>query len=221
MRVPVSELIKIITRALAFHGVASGEEQSSHAYAAADPADLVRCFGMALGLLSMQMDLLDSLLGEVQASPAHPSEQFGQPSQAERQGELRRQLASFDDMVTQLWGALIAANTAAWLELACYPALGSQEEQVLRSECWLHAAVASAVGDAASGNLREELIPSDTSEKTGALLSKALQVSGLASKRLSNDGEVEEVPHGQSNQRLVHIIKICVGMALSAQHEQQ
>lgn len=227
VRVPVSELVKIVTRALAFHGAASVaapvdmEGVSTHALFTSVPSQLVRCFGVALSLLSMQMDLLDALLKEVDET-APQSEEFGLQSRGERQDELRRQMAALDGMATQLWGALIAANTAAWLELACYPALGAQEEEeVLRVECWLHDAVLCAVRDSTSGNLREELIPADSSEQTDALLHKALEAAGIAHKRLNSEGEVESLPEGQTNQRIIHIVKICVGMALSARVDQQ
>lgn len=226
VRVPVSELVKIVTRALAFHGAASvaspvdTEALSAHAFFTSDPSQLVRCFGVALSLLSMQMDLLDALLKEVDET-APQGEEFGLQTRAERQDELRRQMAALDGMATQLWGALISANTAAWLELACYPALGAQEEEVLRGECWLHDAVLSAMRDSTSGNLREELIPADSSEQTDALLHKALEASGIIYRRLNCEGEVESLPEGQNNQRIMHIVKICVGMALSARVDQQ
>lgn len=221
---PVSELIKITTRALSHHGAASigqlgafEDELSAHPFTAPDPTSLVRCFGVSLSLLSMQMDLLDALLSEA-TTPAE-AEVEGSDASGHR-NELRRQLASFDDMLTQLWAALIAANTGAWLELSCYPNLGAQEEAVLTSECWLYAAVRQAVGEAANGNLREELIPSDTAGATG-LLQRALHTSLVASKKLGIDGEVAELPSGQVNQRLVHIVKLCVDMALTGQSDQQ
>lgn len=223
---PVSELVKIVTHALRFHGAASvsapaeAEALSGHRLFTSDPSQLVRCFGVALSLLSMQMDLLDALLKEVEET-APQSEEFGQQSRSERREELGRQMAALDGMSTQLWGALISANTAAWLELACVPALGAREEEVLRAECWLHEAVLSAARDAASGNLREELVPTGSSEKTDALLHKALEASGITHKRLNGEGEAEDLPEGQSNQRIVHIVKICVGMALNVQVNQQ
>lgn len=226
IRVPVSELVKVVTRALGFHGAASvaapvdAADISEHSLFAADPSQLVRCFGVALSLLSMQMDMLDALLKEVDET-APQSEEFGLQSRAERHDELRRQMAALDTMATQLWGALISANSAAWLELACYPALGAQEEEVLRGECWLHDAVLSAARDSASGNLREELIPSDSTDQTDTLLQRALEASGITHKRLNSEGEAEGLPEGQSNQRIVHIVKICVGMALNARVNQQ
>lgn len=220
----MSELIKLTTRALVHHGAvsiegpgAAGGDLSAHPFTAPDPISLVRCFGVALGLLSMQMDLLDALLSEASASAEGEMESS---DASDHRNELRRQLASFDDLLTQLWGALIAANTGAWLELSCYPTLGVQEEAVLTNECWLYAAVRQAVGDAASGNLREELIPADTAGSAG-LLQRALENSLVAHKKLGLDGEVEEISSGQVNQRLVHIVKVCVGMALSGQNEQQ
>lgn len=220
----MSELIKITTRALTHHGAVSTGgfdsaemDLSAHPFTAPEPVSLVRCFGVSLSLLSMQMDLLDALLSE--ATSASEGEAEGSDASGHR-NELRRQLASFDDLLTQLWGALIAANTGAWLELSCYANLGAQEEAILTQECWLHAAVRQAVGDAASGNLREELIPSDTAGSAG-LLQRALENSRVAHKKLGADGEVEEIAAGQVNQRLVHIVKMCVDMALSGQNEQQ
>ena len=220
----MSELIKLTTRALTHHGAVSiggletaEGELSAHPFTAPDPISLVRCFGVSLGLLSMQMDLLDALLSEASVSSEGEMESS---DVSDHRNELRRQLASFDDLLTQLWGALIAANTGAWLELSCYPSLGVQEEAVLTNECWLHAAVRQAVGDAASGNLREELIPADTAGSTG-LLQRALENSRVAQKKLGVDGEVEELSSGQVNQRLVHIVKMCVDLALSGQNEQQ
>ena len=220
----MSELIKLTTRALTHHGAVSiggletaEGELSAHPFTAPDPLSLVRCFGVSLGLLSMQMDLLDALLSEASASAEGEMENS---DISDHRNELRRQLASFDDLLTQLWGALIAANAGAWLELSCYPSLGVQEEAVLTNECWLYAAVRQSVGDAASGNLREELIPADTAGSTG-LLQRALENSRVAQKKLGVDGEVEELSSGQVNQRLVHIVKMCVDMALSGQNEQQ
>ena len=216
-RLPVSDIIRTITRALQYQGSAAVRDPS-HALAAEATSDLVRCFGVALSLLSMQMDMLDALLRETETEAEDEAEETGANGQ---RNELQKQQRAFSAMLTELWAALIAANTSVWLELCCYSDLGVQEEMVLRNECWLYAAVASAIDEAAASNLREELIPIDTGDSSNTLLQKALSASGLCTKRLGSDGDIEELPSGQSNQRLIHIIKVCVGIALGGETRQQ
>lgn len=230
----MSDLVKLVARALRHYGASAtlAVVDEQHHLHAPDASALPRLFGMGLGLLSMQMDLLDTLLVATTAAAADNTDgggesgtalrtplslmeqQHAQQSQQVRLAQLRKQEESFAALLVDLWGSLIAANLATWLELSCYPTLGAQEEQAFRTDCWLFAAVASALGEASSGNLRGELIPTAQGNEGESLLQMALTSSQITSKRLGADGEVENTPGGNVNQRVVHIIKVCVNMAL-------
>lgn len=244
VRMNVSDLVKLISRALRHHGASAtvAVPDELHPLRASDVSVLPRLFGIGLGLLSMQMDLLDSLIvaaakereGENDTAAAGLSlqsgrialsqleQQYAQHSQQGRLQQLRRQEESFAALLVDLWGSLIAANTLTWLELSCYPTLGAQEEVAVKTDCWLYGAIVGAVGEAASGNLRGELIPTVQQQAAvvpagkQSLLQQALSSSQVISKRLGSDGDIEDVRGGQENQRVVHIIKVCVNMALGA-----
>lgn len=225
MRVPVSELVKVITRALRYYGTTAFHDPSHPLSAATTTAQgaedsLPRCFSVALSLLSMQMDLLDTLLQGLSSGASGPDVN---QDVSEQRTEFLRQKASFADQLTELWAALLVANGELWLRLSAFPDLGAEQEEAMRSECWLFAAVASAVSDAAGGLLREELIPAEEERGNGgrALLQSALDASGLCGKQLGADGEIEELAAGKVNQRLVHVIKVCVGMALCGNQAEQ
>ena len=239
----VSELVILIAQALHYHGKAKlsglshdeiGDENEGDPLRASDPTELPRCFGAGLGLLSMQLDLLDTLQlnltaqtaaadatldsdgGNVSAPLAPTSsvavleQQMAAKNIRERQEKLRAQSEALNEQVLAMWSAIISANTSAWAELSSYCTLGVAEEEVLKRECWLFGALKQALAEVAGGNLRCELLPSDCSS---SLLDAAIAQSGVGSYRLSADGSAIQAT-GAPNNRVPHVIKVCVSLAL-------
>jgi hypothetical protein len=228
-RANVSDLVKIITGALRYHGESTSTgpvASAEHPLYVPDTSALIRCFGIGLGLLSMQMDLVDGLIAEsTSANAARESAslvgQFASSSAQSKLAELKDQQARLAAMQVELWAALIAANTSAWLELACSQSIGAVEEAAVRTDCWLFEGVVNALEDLQTGGLRQEMVALNVPVAHGAagtsasLLDRAVAASGVAAMRLDADGECRNLPAGDTNSRAVHIIKVCVSMALN------
>lgn len=210
------------TKALRHHGESSASNTGAdpdHLLHCPDPDDLPRCFGSALGLLSMQMDVVDRLVEHAQRRLEQSAGGGALEQQLVADGVTRslekaqHQRETLQSLLVALWAALIAANTPTWLELACYSSLGAQEEAALKDACWLYPATVDAAEEAAEGVLRQEVVLNAADDN--ALLEQALTASGVTELRLEADGEVHHLPVGQVNSRVVHVVKVCVGMALA------
>ena len=218
----VADLVRIVTHALFQHGAAEGLDNDS-----ADPSKLIRCFGIGLGLLSMQMDVLKALIAAEQRevtelpSVSGLASQFLEQGRIDRELNLQKQGETFSALLVELWAALISANTPVWLELSQHPALGAQEEEVMKSDCWLFEALQNAVNEVRSGELRSELLPSaDNTASDDTLLQQVLAASGVTSKQLNEEGEIVNVPKHQRNHRVEHVVKLCMGLVFREQLQQ-
>jgi hypothetical protein len=223
LRVNVTDLVTLATDALRYHGETASSTGSAgehdHPLHCSDPAAaLPRAFGIGLGLLSMQLDLVDGLLEQARKALTGSAEEAQEHLLTmdvleQRLTAAERQREALHRLLVGLWAALVAANTAAWLEIACYPSLGAQEESALKNDFWLFSATVDALSEASAGVLREEVvITNDAGEED--LLEQALTASGVSSMRLESDGEARRLPPGEVNKRVLHVIKVCVDMAL-------
>lgn len=210
----------LVTDALRYYGETTSSETApdlEHALAVDDPSSLVRAFGMGLGLLSMQLSMLDDLEKETPDCAVATESVDGDiaaKTARETAATLAAQREKLSSLVTGLWSAAIAANKQTWLELACYPSLGAREEARIKTDCLLYQMVANAVSEVSAGQVREELVPSGGATAESDLLTKAMASSGVCDQHLSANGTAQQLPEGQTNSRVEHLLKVCVGSAM-------
>ena len=229
MRINVTDMVEVVTHALQYQGETTSTTDlpdPQHALYAPNPSELVRAFGLALNLLSMQLDLIDGLLAETTAQEAASSSsdvstsamgrQYAEETHREKLSKLQKQQTKLSALIANLWGAVIKANKLTWLRLACYPTLGALEENTMKEECWLYHAIRIAINEVQAGNLREELLPyteGENNQKESTLLEKAITASEISLFTLTSEGEISTLPTNQTNNRIIHVIKVCINTA--------
>jgi hypothetical protein len=168
--------------------------------------EYIRCFGVCLGLLSMQLDMLDAFakLAGARAASTYASyatststststsggdsNEAALEAAAREREELMFQGRSLSELLTLLWAALIRANAVTWLEVALRPSLGGAEEEMIRAEGLLFQAVAQAAPEVWGGRMRKELVPgSERLSHTSTSPSSPLSPSSSAASDLLLD----------------------------------
>jgi hypothetical protein len=204
--------------------------------------NLVNVFGMALAMLSMQ---LDSLLGRREEAKETP--------EGERVGpEDRKQYEHLMELVVSLWASVIECQALLWLRLEAHEALssvGDEEglheadqrghglglsiglEERLRSTL-LFQCTQSAVREASEGSVHKRMLPCtaampvDPAENYDggiSLKDEVISASGIARMTLAVRGEgVDEVmvvvvgevdaAVEKRNHRAVHLVLICMDL---------
>ncbi len=172
-----------------------------------DQADVARMLGIGLSLLSMQGDVLDSMLRSAAEQPGG-----GRATAA----DLQNQKNVLKALLVSLWAAAIKVQTNAWLGLCLVPDLSFQEEDLIRSQTVFYQALLAALSEVVGGTLRGDLLPG---ERSPDLLDAAIEASGVARLGIDQEGATRSLAEGSRNARAVFILKVAVDMAVAAVNE--
>ena len=206
------ELIKQLIKAL-------NAQQTASEDAKVDAASLTRCFAVGVSLLSMEYDVADRM----------NQSKSRLVSSALHQDRVVAMMASLESLLVLLWSSLIRVQTDSWLELSQRVSLGAQEEVEVRQNLLLYSVIRTLMSDLRERRLRSSLVPHPAGQAAEgrlngdtSLLDAVIDTSKIGSivwnKASGQWSESETV----RNDRVVHLVKVCVDLAWSdAQQELQ
>lgn len=181
--------------------------------------DLGRGFGMALSLLSMQLDFLSGLPQLREKTGPDPLSLLGAgqgtPSSrwlSSRSEDLQKELDALQVLLVGLWAAALARDGLLWEELGSWvsdgAAVSAETERTVRSRSFFFSCLTSACALAAGGSIRAAVVPQPGSP----LLQEVLSATQSLQKGLEGVATTEAA--GSSAWR---VVQSCVELAVQGE----